>query len=243
MSPKIRTSAPVVIEVIKNGYGGRNGVGKLGVNGFARASEISPALITRYLQGKIGEPTTATLQKLADYFGVSVSYLRGEEPVTPKGKTPIPLVKRLRNAVSEKGEGGVAEETNIALSEIKLFMLGIGYPSDEDFKKLSNYFGVAPNGLKFSAITDFVETHEFCVMDKILTYVDAYIDLMIDAEVTPCDMPLIKFLFGFSRIITGLPVGLYTSSISNDELVTMNERANRFIEKFKGNVELQKKFD
>jgi transcriptional regulator with XRE-family HTH domain len=45
----------------------------------ARESGITRLNLQRYLKG-IGEPTTATLQKLADYFGVSVAYLRGEEP-------------------------------------------------------------------------------------------------------------------------------------------------------------------
>lgn len=80
MSPKEKTEMPIVVEAIRNGLEGKGGVKSLGVNGFARASGISPALITRYLQGKVGEPTTATLQKLADYFGVSVAYLRGEDP-------------------------------------------------------------------------------------------------------------------------------------------------------------------
>jgi transcriptional regulator with XRE-family HTH domain len=50
----------------------------VGVRGFARAVGISPAIVTRYTQGKVGEPTTATLDKLADYFKVPVGYLRGE---------------------------------------------------------------------------------------------------------------------------------------------------------------------
>jgi transcriptional regulator with XRE-family HTH domain len=231
MSPKIKTSAPVMVEVIKNGYEGKAGVSKLGVNGFARATEISPALISRYLQDKIGEPTTATLQKLADYFGVTVAYLRGEEPATLKGKTPLMVVKRLKKAVLEKGENRVAEETGIVQSEIHLFLLGIGSPTDEAFKKLSDYFGTR---LDIAPITEF---DDFCVMDKMLAYVDTYIDLMMDVEVTPRDRPLIKFLLGFSEMITGLPVGLYTSSISNDELVTMNDRACRFIEKFQKTVD------
>lgn len=53
-----------------------------GVRGLAREVGISPAIITRYMNGKVGEPTTATLQKLAAYFGVSVAWLRGG-PVGP----------------------------------------------------------------------------------------------------------------------------------------------------------------
>jgi hypothetical protein len=64
-------------------------------------------------------------------------------------------------------------------------------------------------------------------------YNESAIGLMIDEEGTVFDRRLIRFLFGFSKMLTNLPVGLHTSSISNDELVVMNERANRFIEKFR----------
>ena len=60
----------------------REGVEKEGVRGFARKTGLSPALVTRYVQGKVGEPTQETLEKLAIYFGVSVGWLRGEYPNT-----------------------------------------------------------------------------------------------------------------------------------------------------------------
>lgn len=44
----------------------------------ARATGLTLRGVQNYLKG-IGEPTTATLQKLADYFRVSVEYLRGED--------------------------------------------------------------------------------------------------------------------------------------------------------------------
>jgi transcriptional regulator with XRE-family HTH domain len=47
-------------------------------NAISRDSRVAVALINRYLKG-IGEPTTATLEKLAMYFKRSVSYLRGYE--------------------------------------------------------------------------------------------------------------------------------------------------------------------
>lgn len=40
-----------------------------GVNGFARLSGLSPALISRYMNGKIGEPMIDTMKKLANYTG------------------------------------------------------------------------------------------------------------------------------------------------------------------------------
>lgn len=39
---------------------------------------INQSAISRYLNG-VGEPTQATLEKLARYFGVSVAHLRGED--------------------------------------------------------------------------------------------------------------------------------------------------------------------
>jgi transcriptional regulator with XRE-family HTH domain len=43
----------------------------------SKATGLGLAAIGRYLKG-IGEPTTATLQKLAAYFGVDVDYLTGQ---------------------------------------------------------------------------------------------------------------------------------------------------------------------
>jgi len=53
-------------------------VSKSNKNAVAKDLQIGIAALHRYLKG-IGEPTTATLEKLAKYFNVSVAYLRGEE--------------------------------------------------------------------------------------------------------------------------------------------------------------------
>ena len=42
----------------------------------ARGTGLTLQTVQRYIKG-IGEPSTATLQKIADYFGVSVPWLRG----------------------------------------------------------------------------------------------------------------------------------------------------------------------
>lgn len=42
----------------------------------AKATKLTLQTVQRYIKG-IGEPTTATLQKLADYFGVLVPWLQG----------------------------------------------------------------------------------------------------------------------------------------------------------------------
>jgi transcriptional regulator with XRE-family HTH domain len=51
-------------------------VEKLGQNAAARAMKLPLYSVQKYMAG-IAEPTQASLQKLADYFEVSVSWLRG----------------------------------------------------------------------------------------------------------------------------------------------------------------------
>lgn len=55
----------------------KKAVAEKGQSTVARESGIALYSVQRYLKG-IGEPTTKTFQKLADYFGVSVRLLRGE---------------------------------------------------------------------------------------------------------------------------------------------------------------------
>lgn len=45
---------------------------------LSKATGLGIAPLSRYSQG-IGEPSTATLQKLGKYFGASVSWLRGDD--------------------------------------------------------------------------------------------------------------------------------------------------------------------
>ncbi len=44
---------------------------------LAKATGVGKSALSRYAKG-IGEPTSATLQKLADHFGRPVSWLRGD---------------------------------------------------------------------------------------------------------------------------------------------------------------------
>lgn len=52
-------------------------VARIGQNATAKAIGIPLRSVQKYLKSE-AEPTNATLQKLADYFGVSVPYLRGD---------------------------------------------------------------------------------------------------------------------------------------------------------------------
>lgn len=55
----------------------RQGVDSLGVRGLARAIGVSPAIITRYMQGDVAEPSQATLEKISEFFSVRERFLRG----------------------------------------------------------------------------------------------------------------------------------------------------------------------
>lgn len=63
---------PRVVELL------REVVSEKSILAVTRSTGLGLAAIDRYLKG-IGEPTTATLQKLATFFGVSVAWLRGGE--------------------------------------------------------------------------------------------------------------------------------------------------------------------
>ena len=53
-------------------------VKEISQSAVARETGITQSAVHRYMKG-IGEPSQATLEKLAAYFGVSVPWLRGEE--------------------------------------------------------------------------------------------------------------------------------------------------------------------
>jgi len=51
---------------------------------IAKETGVGKSALSRYAKG-IGEPTTASLQRLADYFGCSVSWLRDDDCTEEKG--------------------------------------------------------------------------------------------------------------------------------------------------------------
>jgi len=69
-----KSTPPMVTELLLKA------VAEKGQSGVARETGLTQSAIHRYLKG-IGEPTTVTLQRLADYFGVSIAELRGEIPL------------------------------------------------------------------------------------------------------------------------------------------------------------------
>lgn len=72
MKEEMKNKTPeLVVELLKTA------VEMKGQSGVARETGLTQSAIHRYLKG-IGEPSTRTMQRLADYFGVSVWHLRGE---------------------------------------------------------------------------------------------------------------------------------------------------------------------
>ncbi|MFA6497885.1 MAG: helix-turn-helix domain-containing protein [Desulfurivibrionaceae bacterium] len=72
---------PRVVELLKKE------VSEKSILAVSNATGLGLAAIGRYLKG-VGEPTTASLQKLADYFKVSVPWLRGEIDIQDIARVP-----------------------------------------------------------------------------------------------------------------------------------------------------------
>lgn len=118
----------------------------------SKATGLGLAAIGRYLKG-VGEPTTATLQKLADYFGRSVAYLRGEEHIDWEKLADSSDVTALQDdvvvilkAVESLGEnvGWHEELLVIAKTIMKISDVMIGVNSE----RIDLRFKVVDNALK-----------------------------------------------------------------------------------------------
>lgn len=107
-------------------------------------------------------PSTETLQKLADYFGVSTSSLIPPEyPSLPDDLAEVflnrdigPNLKDLRKA---KGltQKELSEKTGIPLAYIQSFERGTGgyFPTEDDLLRLAEVFRVDPKYIKGRGVT------------------------------------------------------------------------------------------
>lgn len=91
----------------------REAVAKKSQSAVARESGLALLTVQRYLKG-VGEPSLETLQKLADYFKVSVPWLRGDVPTTLEQEREY-LAGYAR--VREELGGGSAEDSYESLVE------------------------------------------------------------------------------------------------------------------------------
>jgi transcriptional regulator with XRE-family HTH domain len=107
-----------VVELIKNA------VAKKSQSAVARESGLALLTVKRYLKG-VGEPSIETLQKLSNYFGVSVPWLRGEDPQIfdeARGNIDLALlekiVKTVEDFLKEDGTFDMHREKKIELIKL-----------------------------------------------------------------------------------------------------------------------------
>ena len=88
----------------------------------ARESGLTLLTVQRYLKG-IGEPTTATLEKLANYFGVSAWFLRGEhQRVNNIEQDIVDAMRTLKIAhnISDENHGdNIIDRYNLLINKLK----------------------------------------------------------------------------------------------------------------------------
>lgn len=74
---------------------------------IAKETGVGKSALSRYAKG-IGEPTTASLQKLADYFGHPVAWLRGDDvPEGEEGKHRSYVCARCESPIDAVSESEV----------------------------------------------------------------------------------------------------------------------------------------
>lgn len=105
-------------------------------------------------------PKAETVQKLADYFGVSVDYLLGLRPL-PDDIAKVFLGRdiglNLKDLRKAKGltQKELSEKTGIPLTDIQLFERGAGkyFPTEDELLRLSEVFGIVPEHIKGTRVT------------------------------------------------------------------------------------------
>lgn len=115
-----------------------NSVGK-SPSAVAVELKLGKPSVTRWKNG--AEPRDATLQKIADYFGVTVDFLKGEEQTN--------FYMRYCELCANKGmsASGVASAIGLSNAAANGWKKG-KLPNDTTLAKLSAYFGVTVEYLK-----------------------------------------------------------------------------------------------
>ncbi len=129
-------------------------------NQFCRETGINPNSFDRYKAG-ISEPTTATLERIAEYFKVSVAFLRGEESERAQQLSEIidsvtadeMFMITIKSLFQGDNSGVINEFTNKGLTteEALLLIQGIG----ESFKK--HLFGDMLKGMHIEIFKPLID--------------------------------------------------------------------------------------
>lgn len=122
---------------------------------IAKGLHISQQSYSQWESGN-RSPSQKTLEKLAKFFNVSVSYLLGETSIrnfsgltTPKEQSHAPseqtIAERLKSARKEAGllQEEVAEHFNITQQAYQVWESGKRNPKKETLQKLADYFNVS----------------------------------------------------------------------------------------------------
>lgn len=116
-----------------------NSVGK-SPSAVAVELKLGKPSVTRWKNG--AEPRDATLQKIADHFGVTVEFLKGENQTN--------FYKRYCELCAEKGisPSAAAIEIGLRKSNVTYWKSGRNSPSDATLLKIADYFGVTVEYLR-----------------------------------------------------------------------------------------------
>ena len=109
-----------------------------------RVIGIAPATFSCWTETSV--PRRATLQKLADYFNVSVDYLLDKEDVVLAQSVDL-LLKRVSELAAIRGESLHAAFINSGVGKNFKSNLKISNPSIGKLTMLANYFGVSTDYL------------------------------------------------------------------------------------------------
>ena len=101
---------------------------------------IGLSTISNYENG-YSTPKKKNAQILANYFGVSVSYLLGLESEVPNSKILTPFQFLVKE--SQKKLTTISEETGIAYPTLSGYNQGIRTPKKKNAQILADYFGVS----------------------------------------------------------------------------------------------------
>lgn len=116
-----------------------NSVGK-SPSAVAVELKLGKPSVTRWKNG--AEPRDATLQKIADHFGVTVDFLKGEEQTN--------FYMRYCELCANKGisPSAAAIEIGLRKSNVTYWKSNRNNPSDATLQKIADYFGVTVEYLK-----------------------------------------------------------------------------------------------
>lgn len=124
----------------------RDAVAKSSQSAVARDTGLTQSAVNRYLKG-IGEPTTATLEKLSDYFGESVEWLRGGKRSKTPGWSTASEVEYCQAALAN-----LIEIYEIVPDHLKETVRGYIWQGLDDANDVIKFHGDLPSEIKYSLI-------------------------------------------------------------------------------------------